>query len=167
VMVGAYAACARFIQVCEEIGLRSLFVNVSFVGSVPLAAALGKTEASVAVTQVVPTLDSPLPIVNEFAGDLGEQASAASPSKLEGYIAARILVMALERIRGEPSRESIVDALEGLGCFDAGLGKPLHLGPAEHQASHRVWPTVLKDGKFVPLRWMELAGFRQGSAVHE
>lgn len=167
VMVGAYAACARFIQVCEETGLRSLFVNVSFVGSVPLATALGKTEALVTVTQVVPTLDSPLPVVNEFAGDLGAQASAASPSKLEGYIAARILVTALERIQGEPTRESIVDALEGLDHFDAGLGESLRLGPAEHQASHRVWPTVLKDGRFVPLRWTELAGFPQGRAVHE
>ena len=57
-----------------------------------------------------------------------------------------------------PTRESIVDALEGLGKFDLGLGEPLDLGPEEHQACHRVWPTILKDGAFTPFQWKEIAG---------
>src|SRR5450631_1584761 len=45
VMVGAYAPSAKFIQQCREAGLRALFLNVSFVGSLPLAKELGRTDA--------------------------------------------------------------------------------------------------------------------------
>ena len=94
VMVGAYAPCAKFIQQCREAGLRALFLNVSFVGSIPLAKELGKTDAAVVVTQVVPSpLDMSLPIVREYVADLHALDPSATPSfgDLEGYIAARIL----------------------------------------------------------------------------
>jgi ABC-type branched-subunit amino acid transport system substrate-binding protein len=161
VMVGVYAPCARFIQQCREAGLRALFLNVSFVGSVPLAKELGKTDAPVVVMQVVPSpLDMSLPIVREYVADLHALDSSATPSfgDLEGYIAARIFIKALEQIKGVPTRESIVNAIEGLGKFDIGLGEPLDLGPEEHQACHRVWPTILKNGAFTPFQWKDIAG---------
>ena len=160
VMVGVYAPCAKFIQQCREAGLRALFLNVSFVGSIPLAKELGKTDAAVIVTQVVPSpLDMSLPIVREYVADLQALDSSVTPSfgDLEGYIAARIFIKALEQIKGVPTRESIVDALEGLGKFDIGLGEPLDLGPEEHQACHRVWPTILKNGAFTPFQWKDIA----------
>ncbi len=60
-------------------------------------------------------------------------------------------------LSGKPGRESIVQALEDLQTFDIGLGESLTLSKTEHQASHRVWPAVLRGGKFVPLKWEELA----------
>jgi branched-chain amino acid transport system substrate-binding protein len=161
VMVGVYAPCARFIQQCRAAGLRALFLNVSFVGSVPLAKELGKTDAPVVVMQVVPSpLDMSLPIVREYVADLHALDSSATPSfgDLEGYIAARIFIKALEQIKGVPTRESIVNAIEGLGKFDIGLGEPLDLGPEEHQACHRVWSTILKNGAFTPFQWKDIAG---------
>jgi ABC-type branched-subunit amino acid transport system substrate-binding protein len=161
VMVGAYAPCAKFIQQCRDAGLQALFLNVSFVGSIPLAKELGKTDAAVVVTQVVPSpLDMSLPIIRDYVTDLHLLDSSATPGfgDLEGYIAARVFITALGKIKDVPTRESIVDALEGLGKFDLGLGESLNLGPGEHQASHRVWPTILKDGAFVPFQWKEIAG---------
>jgi branched-chain amino acid transport system substrate-binding protein len=161
VMVGAYAPCAKFIQQCREAGLHALFLNVSFVGSIPLAKELGKTDATVIVTQVVPSpLDMSLPVVREYVVDLHALDPSATPSfgDLEGYIGARIFITALEKIKGAPTRESIVDALEGLGKFDLGLGEPLNLGPEEHQACHRVWLTILRDGAFAPFQWKEIPG---------
>ena len=76
---------------------------------------------------------------------------------LEGYTVSRILVKALKRIEGDITRESIVDVLDGLGQFDLGLGKPLELTQQEHQASHRIWPTVLENGRFVPFDWSQIA----------
>jgi ABC-type branched-subunit amino acid transport system substrate-binding protein len=160
VMVGAYAPSAKFIQLCRESGLRALFLNVSFVGSLPLAKALGRTDAPVIVMQVVPSpLDMSLPIVREYVADLQALDPTAVPGfgDLEGYIAARIFIAGLEKVKGVPTRESIIDALEGLGKFDLGLGEPLELGPEEHQASHRVWPTILKNGIFEPFQWKDLA----------
>ncbi len=65
--------------------------------------------------------------------------------------AAHILVAALEKIPGPPTREAVVNALEG-------LGETLRLGPKDHRACHRIWPTILRDGTFVPFAWRDIAG---------
>jgi len=166
IMVGAYAPCARFIKLAKQNGLNALFLNVSFVGSTPLARQLGNTIEGVIVTQVVPhPTDTSLPIVKEYQADLRSTNpnAALSFGSLEGYIAARIFVQALEKINwkktpGTPSREKIIDALEQLGRFDIGLKERLHLGPKEHQANHRIWPTVLRGGSFVPFDWAQIGG---------
>jgi ABC-type branched-subunit amino acid transport system substrate-binding protein len=62
------------------------------------------------------------------------------------------------------TREAIVDALEKLGQFDIGLGEPLNLSPNEHQASHRIWPTILKDGGFVPFQWDDIGHLLKNEA---
>ncbi len=159
VMVGAYSPCAKFIRLAHEAGLKALFLNVSFVGSQSLATELGKLPAQVIVTQVVPhPLDAEASIVREYLADLKAFDAEANPlfGALEGYIATRILLLALEKLPGEPSREGIIEALEGLGQFDLGLGEPLKLGFRDHQACHRVWPTILHDGAFVPFPWGEI-----------
>ena len=159
IMVGAYAPCAKFIKLAHEAELNALYLNVSFVGSTPLARTLGKKVQNVIVTQVVPhPIESSLPIVRDYRADLKAIGSSNVPTfgSLEGYIAARIFIYALKHMKGQPTRESIVDALEGLGNFDIGLGEPLNLSPKDHQASHRVWPTILRDGVFVPFKWADL-----------
>ncbi len=158
VMVGAYAPCAKFIKLAHETGLKSVFINVSFVGSHSLANELGDFPAPVIVTQVVPHPDEAnAPIVAEYLSDLKAlDGGGFRFGSLEGYVAARILVKALEKIDGVPTRENLIDALEGLGKFDVGLGQPLQLGPGEHQASHFIWPTILKSGAFVPFAWTEM-----------
>src|SRR5271157_4445698 len=167
VMFGAYAPCAKFIRLCRDSDLSPLFLNVSFVGSSSLAEALGKTDAHVVVTQVVPyPSDDSIPIVREYQADLKAIDSSASAGfgDLEGYIAARILTLALEKIQGPPTREAVIDALEGLGKFDIGLGETLYLSRTEHQASHRVWPTVLTGGRFVPFQWSDVTALSKGEA---
>jgi branched-chain amino acid transport system substrate-binding protein len=160
IMVGAYAPCARFIELARDIGLDALFLNVSFVGAAPLSAALGEKGDGVIVTQVVPHFDSDLPIVREYRKALATSNPQVLPTfgSLEGYVAARILILALGAIEGPVTRESIVDALEGLKEFDVGLGVPLRLSPTQHQASHTVWPTVLRGGRIHPFDWAELGG---------
>ncbi|NIA15647.1 MAG: ABC transporter substrate-binding protein [Nitrospiraceae bacterium] len=159
IMVGAYAPCAEFIRLSKEHGLDAVFLNVSFVGAAPLLDALGEVGDGTIVTQVVPHFESELPVVEEYRAALRAFDPSVPPTfgSLEGYIVARILCRALRTIDGMPTRETIVDALEGLGEFDVGLEEPLRLGPDEHQACHRVWHTVLRDGKVVPFDWSELA----------
>jgi branched-chain amino acid transport system substrate-binding protein len=160
VMVGSYGPCGKFIKLAYAAGLRAVFLNVSFVGSDSLAMELGQLPVHVIVTQVVPhPLATDLLIVREYQADLHSSDPSTSPGfgTLEGYIAARILVRALETVPGPPTREGIINALEGLGQFDLGLGEPLQLGPNDHQACHHVWPTILRDGKFVEFPWSGLA----------
>ena len=165
ILVGSYAPCAAFIRLARQNKLDALFLNVSFVGTESLINALGAEGDGVIVTQVVPHFDSDLPAVVEYRKALAASASTARPSfgSLEGYLAGRVLARALESIRDEPTHESIVGALEGLGTFDIGIGEKLHLDHDSHQACHCVWPTVIRNGHAVPFEWSELA--RSGTSI--
>lgn len=159
IMVGTSAPCAEFIKLAKQSGLAALFLNVSFVDSAALAERLGPLGEGVLVTQVVPHYESAMPAVHDFQKALLTLDPATPPSmvSLEGYLAGRILAQALRTIPdGQPNGEKIIDALEGLGTFDAGLDEPLRLDSNEHQASHRVWPTVIRNGRVVPFSWDEL-----------
>jgi ABC-type branched-subunit amino acid transport system substrate-binding protein len=155
IMVGAYAPCAKFIRLAKQNSFNPLFLNVSFVGSSSLAKALASDGDGVIVTQVVPHFDADLPLVKQYRAALAKFSPEAEPNfgSLEGYAATQILIRALRTIEGPVTRESIVDALEALGEFDGGLGVSLRLTADEHQASHRVWPTVLQGGTAVAIDW--------------
>jgi branched-chain amino acid transport system substrate-binding protein len=163
IMVGAYAPCAAFIKLARAYELDAIFLNVSFVGSAPLAEALGPEGEGVVITQVVPHIESEAPIVKTYRAALSGVDPTAAPTfgSLEGYIVGRILTKAMLNLDAPPTRETIVEALEALGQFDIGLGVPLRLGPSEHQACHRVWPTIIHDGKVVPLDWSSLRELRK------
>jgi branched-chain amino acid transport system substrate-binding protein len=167
IMVGAYAPCARFIELTREFAPDMLFLNVSFVGAAPLAAALGEKGEGVIVTQVVPHFDARVPIVGEYRKVLSAVNSHTLPTfgSFEGYVATRILITALRRSEGPVSREGIIDALESLGSFDLGLGVVLQLRADDHQASNMVWPTVLRAGRIESLEWGELAGVATGAGA--
>lgn len=80
---------------------------------------------------------------------------------MEGYIDGRILLHALDTMTGPPTREGLVDALLKLGDFDVGLRSPLRLLPGEHQASHRVWATLLTGNRFVPFSFDDMGRLLQ------
>ncbi len=166
IMVGAYAPCARFIQLAREAGVTALFINISFVGSAPLARSLGENVSGVVVTQVVPhPEDKSVPIVREYMKSLNRYSAGSTPSfgSLEGYISAKILIRALRSIAGPPTREKVIDALEALEEFDVGIGHKLYFDKENHQASHTVWPTILRKGHFVSFNWSEIADFYKGN----
>jgi len=158
IMVGTYGPSAKFIRLARQYHLNSLFLNVSFVGAAPLAQALGPDEDGVIVTQVVPPLDSSLPIVENYhrAMHLFNPAIAPTFGSLEGYISTRILLQAMKNIKEEITRESIMNGLENLGEFDIGFNTPLKLSSSEHQASHQVWPTIIRGGEILPFDWRQL-----------
>ena len=78
VMFGAYAPCAKFIRLCRDSDLP--YSSMSRLSAVaPLVDALGKTDAHIIVTQVVPyPSDDSIPIVREYQDDLKATDSSAS-----------------------------------------------------------------------------------------
>jgi len=158
IMVGAYAPCAAFIKLAREDFPDTLFLNVSFVGSVALAKALGKAGEGVIVTQVVPDFKSSLPGVVAYRQAMKRFAPNMAPGfvSLEGYIVARIFVEGLKKTKPELTRESLIDGLLSISKLDVGIGETLHYSAREHQASHKVWPTRIRAGKYVPLNWTSL-----------
>lgn len=157
IMVGAYKACAEFIKLAKEDLPKAIFLNVSFVGSNALAKALGADGEGVVVTQVVPHFNSDNPGVKVFRGMFKKYSPDKIPSfvSLEGYIAAKLLVEGLKKAK-TISTEGLIDGIYEISNFDAGIGVPVSFSKTEHQASNKIWPTIIKGGKFIPLEWNSL-----------
>lgn len=158
ILVGAYAPCAKFIKLAREDFPGTLFLNVSFVGSVALARELGKAGEGVIVTQVVPHFNSDLPGVKEYRKALSAFSGSAEPGfvSLEGYLAAKIFVTGMKSSGLNLKKESLIDGIENLQNLDIGIGIPIRFSKTEHQGSHKIWPTKIKNGKYVTLDWKDI-----------
>ena len=149
VMVATYKAAAKFIDKVKAERPDIVFSNVSFVGSQALADELmsygGKVAEGVIVTQVVPLPQSKATAVLRYQELLPKYSLGEKPDfvSLEGYLAASLLIEGLKRAGRHFTTETLVDALEDLRALDLGVGATMGFGMSEHQASHKVWGTVL------------------------
>jgi len=149
VMVATYRAAARFIEQVRTQRPQMVFTNVSFVGSQALAEELmqlgPRLADGVIVTQVVPLPTSRSTAVLRYQEALARYAPGEKPDfvSLEGYVDGSLLVEGLRRAGRALTTDGLVKALEDLRGLDLGLSTPLSFGPSEHQASHKVWGTVL------------------------
>jgi branched-chain amino acid transport system substrate-binding protein len=157
IMVPTYRAAARFIEKTRDLYPGLIYTNVSFVGSTALAEELKllgpKYAGGVIVTQVVPAIDGYSSFVLDYkkALALGFPGEATDYVSLEGYVAGSLLAEGLRRTGPQVDTEKLVDALESLRNYDAGLGTPLTFSRTEHQASHKIWGTQLNpEGRYQP-----------------
>ena len=153
VTVGPYKPIAEFIKLAHQLKMDTAFVAISFVGSDSLAEELGNEGAGVIVSQVVPfPWDKSLPVAVSYRAAIAAVNPNAKPGfvSLEGYLVGRLVVEALKRIPGEPSREALLDAI-AKAPFDLG-GVTLSFGSAKNQGSDQVYFTILQsDGSFKPV----------------
>jgi len=151
VMVATYRPAARFIEKVREQRPNMVFTNVSFVGSQALAeelTQLGPQYAQgVIITQVVPLPTGQSTVGLRYREALASFAPEEKPDfiSLEGYVTGNLLLEGLKLAGRNITTDGLVDALESIHGLDLGLGIPLSFGLSEHQASHKVWGTML-DG---------------------
>jgi ABC-type branched-subunit amino acid transport system substrate-binding protein len=158
IMVATYRAAAKFIEKLREKGGDQIVTNVSFVGSTALADELvqlgPKFASGVVVTQVVPPPEAAATAVMRYRELLAKSALGEKPDfvSLEGYVAGSILAEGVRRAGKDATTEQIIDSLEKLKDLDLGFGVTFTFGLSQHQASHKVWGTVLDEkGKYLPL----------------
>jgi ABC-type branched-subunit amino acid transport system substrate-binding protein len=166
VMVGAYKPCAEFIKLARMIKLDAVFVNISFVGSEPLAEELRRDGEGVVVTQVVPLPNNTkIPLIARYQRALKSVDPSAKPGfvSLEGYVAGRLVVDALNRSENSITRPGFLATIKNVGVFDLD-GVTLAYGPASNQGMDTVYLTVIQsDGSFkavekltnAEVRWQE------------
>jgi branched-chain amino acid transport system substrate-binding protein len=161
VTIAPYKPVAEFIKLAHQVKMDALFVAISFVGSDSLSHELGNEGAGVVISQVVPSpWDASLPMVASYQSAIAVTDAKAKPGfvSLEGYLVGRLLVEALKRIPGEPTREKLLDAIN-VAPFDLG-GLVLSYDPTKNQGSDQVFFTILQaDGSFKPvIRLVRVAG---------
>jgi len=154
VTVGPYKPVAEFIKLARQAKMDAVFVAISFVGSDALALEMGDKGAGVIVSQVVPfPADKSVPLVASYQAALAAHDPGAKPGfvSLEGYLVGRLVIEALKRVPGEPTREALLDAITYSGAFDLD-GIKLVYGPANNQGINEVFFTILQaDGSFKPV----------------
>jgi ABC-type branched-subunit amino acid transport system substrate-binding protein len=166
VMVGAYKPCAEFIKLARMIKLDAVFVNISFVGSEPLAEELRRDGEGVVVTQVVPLPNNTkIPLIARYQRALKSVDPSAKPGfvSLEGYVAGRLVIDALNHSENSITRAGFLATIKNVGVFDLD-GVTLAYGPASNQGMDTVYLTVIQsDGSFkavekltdAEVRWQE------------
>lgn len=110
----------------------------------------GKAEKVIA-TQVLPALDSSLPIISEARKALGNDLNYIS---LEGYVVARLFVEIMKAINGPLTHEAFLKAAR-LQSYDVGGIKVDFT--TDNQGSDFVGFTVLKDGFFTSVTIQDMA----------
>jgi ABC-type branched-subunit amino acid transport system substrate-binding protein len=151
VMISAYTSCAEFIKQMKKAGSTAQFYNVSFVGSVSLANALGSEGPGVGISQVVPfPWATSVPVVKEY-----QALSAKAGNKdynfgaMEGFLVAKTFIEGLRRTGKDVTRERFVDSMEKMQDVDLG-GFFVSFSPKSHAGSKFVDLTIIgREGKFM------------------
>lgn len=158
ILVGAYEPVAALIGWARHIGFNPVFITISFVGSNALARELGTAGAGVFVTQVVPfPADEEPPVVPAYRGALAALAPDSEPGfvSLEGYLAGRLAIAALELCGREVDRQCFLNALPNSDRVDIG-GLTLRFGADDNQGSDSVFLTMIDDsGAYRPITSLE------------
>lgn len=156
VMIGTYEPCAKFIRLAQQKNYSPIFYNVSFVGADELARLLGRIDANIIVTQVVPPPEVSVSSEElwggrEYVTFLKKYYPSDRPNfvSLEGYINAKVLVEGLRRAGRQLNREKFISAIESIHNLDLGIANLLSFSKNDHQGLERVYFTHLKDGKFI------------------
>jgi ABC-type branched-subunit amino acid transport system substrate-binding protein len=149
IMAPTYGAAVQFVRGLKDRKMNVALAAVSLVGGNSLAMLFQATGTQygegLIVSQVVPHFQSGATGVIRYREMLHKYHPEAEPGfvSLEGFIAASCLVEGLKRTGPDLTTEKLIDALESIRDLDLGIGPIISFGPSRHQASDKVWGTVL------------------------
>ena len=157
IIVGAPAPVAAFLNWGSKLKLDMVFMTTSFAGGNALLRNLSTESldaAGLLMTQVVPPLlGEAVPVVEQYLAALKQTSPDAEPGyvSLEGYLAGRMAVAAMEQCGPEPTRERVLPMLRSAGRIDLG-GFALEFGANDYQGSDAVYLTrVSPQGEYLPV----------------
>ncbi|MFO7641809.1 MAG: branched-chain amino acid ABC transporter substrate-binding protein, partial [Candidatus Competibacteraceae bacterium] len=153
VTVGVYEPIAHFMAYARKLKQEPWIISaVSFTGAESLQGEFRKFDLreDIIMTQVVPALDSPLPIVENARKALGDNLGYIS---LEGYIVGRMFLAILDKAGDPPTPESFVGAARGQQYDLDGLKLDFS---DDNQGSDFVLLTLLSDDDFAVIEPRDL-----------
>lgn len=150
VLVAASSALvADAVAAIRAAGSAAQVVTLSNNASSGFIKALGKNAHGVIVSQVFPSERSvAYPIVKEAMGLAKKRDAAVTPSMLEGFAGAKVLVEGLRRAKQPITRETLQTALAGLSKLDLG-GMEMGYSATDRTGLEFVDLSIIgSDGKF-------------------
>ena len=145
---GSGVAVVDGVKALRQAGSAAQVVTVSNNASGGFIKQLGEHARGVVVTQVFPSERALGFAINREALSMLKDKNALTPQVMEGFASAKVLVEALRRAGPKPTREKIVDALNGLQRYDLG-GLELGFSPTDHTGLDYVELSIIgRDGKF-------------------
>lgn len=156
IIVGAvYKPGAEFIKLARKEGVTARLASGSFAGGMNLVKAVGPEAAEgVIMSQVVPELDDlSLPITRECkeAIEKNPEEVGFNSVSMEGCMAAKSIVMALEKAGNPPTQAAFIQAYETMKEADMG-GIKLTFTPQDHQGQDNVYLQIVKGNKLVSMK---------------
>lgn len=147
VMVAVMRPAAAFVKAYRQQDRGTQLFSISVINGQELSALAGGDVArGVGITQVVPSpFSGTQKVVQEYRDALRKYAPQAQPSytSFEEYLGAKVLVEGLKRVKGEPTPQALMKALESVDT-DLG-GVRVHYGPGNRIGSNFVEVTLLRS----------------------
>lgn len=144
IMAGTYKPSAEFIKRAKMVGLENtLFCNLSFVDAKSLVKSLEYETKNVIISQVVPSpWGDSIKVVKEYQEHMLKYYPYEPLGfiSLEGYLAAKMVVEALQEAKGNLNRKSFMLALETLQP-NILQGIKIKTSKGDHQAMDQVYLT--------------------------
>lgn len=151
VMLAAYKPGAKFIKQLKDAKANLIFTNVSSIGGDAFVEELNqlgpKYASGIIVSQIVPYYKSQSTTVIKYQDSMKKYFPNESLGfiSLEGYLAANVLCEGLKAAGQDLNTEKLITSLESIKGLDLGIGAIINFGPSEHQASHKIWGTIIDD----------------------
>lgn len=154
ITVGSYKAITEFIAYSRYKKESWVFSAVSFTGAENFKNALQKFDVNdgVIMTQVVPPLDSSIPLVKEARKKLGRDFGYVS---LEGFIVGKLILYGLKKIEGDLTRAGFTQAILNSNFNIEQLDFDF---TQDNQGSDLVKLTILEEGKWVAVNEKNIWG---------
>jgi branched-chain amino acid transport system substrate-binding protein len=154
IMGSSYAPAAEFVKAARKEGLKCYMATGSFASGSNMLKIAGPAAEGVLMSQVVPHLsDLSLPLTKECkeAIEKNPEEMGFSAVTMEGCMAAKSMIMALEKAGNPPTQDGFIKAYEAMKDADMG-GVKLNFSPQNHQGQSNVWLEIVKGGKLVPFK---------------
>ena len=146
--IGSSVAVSDGVKAIRKAGIIAQVVTVSNNASSGFIKQLGEYAHGVIVSQVFPNVRALGVPINREATELLKGKGELTPQVMEGFASAKVLVEALRRAGPKPTREKIIDALNGMQRFDLG-GLELGYSPSNHTGLRYVELSIIgSDGRF-------------------
>ncbi len=180
ILAGLYFPSAKCVRTLKPVFPKATFFGISFIGADSFIRELGKDAEGVLMTQVVPLLNSNVPVIRNFkthlqlfakseayvrkTGGRGDEKRFFTHVALEGYIVAKLFVEILKQTDDPNDSKSIIAAMDkfedrpiDIGLFGEGADsrskEVLRWDERKRQFCNHVWTSMVKEGRLVESDW--------------